>query len=308
MKSTALRTDAVAINAVGVVKNFGEKLALNKLNLKIGKGEFYGLLGPNGSGKTTTIHILATLTRYSSGAIKIFDMDPSKDFLKIRKSIGLVFQEVAVDRTLTIAQNLRFAGQLHGMSPTEIQKNATPLIELFELEDYVNKPLTMLSGGMRRAVDIIRGLIHSPDILILDEPTIGLDLPNRLKIWKFIGSLRKKSGMTVLLTTHYLEEATDCDRVGFITSGKIIKEGQPVTLMGQLASQIIEVQGPPEVIINIETHLGESVSAGGVTYFKYNDSKQKKLNEVQNRFASAIDMWRVRKPNLNDVLLWTTKI
>ena len=114
--------------------------------------------------------------------------------------------------------------------------------------------------------------------------------------------------MTVLLTTHYLEEATDCDRVGFITSGKIIKEGQPVTLMGQLASQIIEVQGPPEVIINIETHLGESVSAGGVTYFKYNDSKQKKLNEVQNRFASAIDMWRVRKPNLNDVFLWTTKI
>ena len=109
MKSTALRTDAVAINAVGVVKNFGEKLALNKLNLKIGTGEFYGLLGPNGSGKTTTIHILATLTRYSSGAIKIFDMDPSKDFLKIRKSIGLVFQEVAVDRTLTIAQNLRFA-------------------------------------------------------------------------------------------------------------------------------------------------------------------------------------------------------
>ena len=139
-------------------------------------------------------------------------------------------------------QNLHFAGQLHGLSKAAIKDRSQHLLGLFGLEKHVDRPIGQLSGGMRRAVDIIRGIIHEPEILILDEPTIGLDLPNRLKIWKFIEDLRQKSGLTVLLTTHYLEEAEPCDQVAFIDSGTIIKQGNPKSLITDLGDYIVEIQ------------------------------------------------------------------
>ena len=206
--------------ANNIVKLYGDVRALNQFSIKIRKGEFFGLLGPNGSGKTTSIHVLATLISPSNGEIRIADNDPSKNPIEIRKKIGLVFQETTVDRSLTLMQNLHFAGQLHGLSKAAIKDRSQHLLGLFGLEKHVDRPIGQLSGGMRRAVDPIRGIIHEPEILILDEPTIGLDLPNRLKIWN--RRLKTKSGLTVLLTTHYLEEAEPCDQVAFIDSGTII--------------------------------------------------------------------------------------
>ncbi len=296
-----------AVITDSLCKSYGPLKAVENLSLNIPKGDFFGLLGPNGSGKTTTIHILATLIQSTSGQAKILGLDPKKDAVKIRKKIGLVFQETTVDRSLSLTQNLYFCGQLHGLNKSTIDERAQPLIKLFGLENHVKRPLASLSGGMRRAVDIIRGIIHEPDMLILDEPTIGLDLPNRLKIWRFIQDLRKRSGMTVLLTTHYLEEAQDCDTVAFIESGNLINQGNPIELIDKLGDHIVEIKGSNAGKKNIELLLGNSLDGHGISYFKCLNKDLESLTEVQKKNKKEIEMWRIRKPNLNDVFLWNTQ-
>ena len=161
----------------------------------------------------------------------------------MRGAIGLVFQDSALDRTLTVAENLRFAGLLLQPAPRRvIRERSAELLELFGLADKSNRPVGSLSGGMRRALDIVRGVIHHPRMLFLDEPTIGLDLPNRRNIWRFIEKLRAHTGMTVLLTTHYLEEADSCDRVAFIKSGKLVESGSPRQLVESLGRHIVEIE------------------------------------------------------------------
>ncbi len=295
-----------AVVTDSLCKSYHNTHAVDNLSLEIKKGDFFGLLGPNGSGKTTTIHILSTLIKPTSGNLKIAGLDPAKDPIKIRKKVGLVFQETTIDRSLSLLQNLEFAGQLHGLSKKTIKKTAEPLINLFNLEQHIKKPIGALSGGMKRAVDIIRGIIHKPDILILDEPTIGLDLPNRLKIWKFIHELRKQSGMTVLLTTHYLEEAESCDSVAFLDSGNIIAQGSPKHLISNLANHIIELQGSDNAIKHVESVLGKPLQGQGLTYFKSVGKDFETLTQLHKSIQGDVDMWRVRKPNLNDVFLWTT--
>ncbi|MEO8165019.1 MAG: ATP-binding cassette domain-containing protein, partial [Betaproteobacteria bacterium] len=236
--------NALAINASGLVKRYGDVLAVDGLDLQIPAGQFFGLLGPNGSGKTSTIHMLATLIRPSAGSASVHGYDVVRDAVRTRASIGLVFQESALDRTLSIAENLRFAGLLYNLPSKIIGQRTSELLELFGLADKRSRPVGSLSGGMRRALDIVRGVIHHPKILFLDEPTIGLDLPNRRKIWRFIANLRSQTGMTVLLTTHYLEEADSCDRVAFIKRGKLVNSGSPAEMVASLGRYIVEIESP----------------------------------------------------------------
>ena len=216
-----------AIRASGLTKRYGEILAVDGLDLEIASGQFFGLLGPNGSGKTTTIHMLATLIRPTAGSAEVAGFDMGRHAVRARETIGIVFQESALDRSLTVAENLRFAGLLLDMPTKVIAERSGELLELFGLQEHRAKPVATLSGGMRRALDIVRGVLHQPRILFLDEPTIGLDLPNRRRIWRFIEKLRSHTAMTVLLTTHYLEEADSCDRVSFIRKGRIVESGTP---------------------------------------------------------------------------------
>src|SRR3954463_9485237 len=231
-----------AVHAQGLTKRYGEVLAVDKLELEIPAGQFFGLLGPNGSGKTTTIHMLSTLIRPSAGSAAVAGHDIRTHPVAVRASIGLVFQDSALDRTLSVAQNLRFAGLLYNLTPAVIEQRSAELLELFGLNDKRDRPVRSLSGGMRRALDIVRGVIHPPRFLFLDEPTIGLDLPNRRKIWRFIERLRANTGMTALLTTHYLEEADSCDEVAFINSGKIVQRGTPRAMVDALGRHIIEIE------------------------------------------------------------------
>jgi len=214
-----------AIRATGLGKRYADLLAVDGLDIEISSGEFFGLLGPNGSGKTTTLHMLATLIRPSAGSATVAGFDVVREPVSVRAAIGLVFQESALDRTLSVAQNLRFAGLLHDLPLRVIGERQGELLELFGIADKRDQPVAALSGGMRRALDIVRGVLHEPRILFLDEPTIGLDLPNRRRIWRFIERLRARTGMTVLLTTHYLEEADGCDRVAFIRRGRLVESG-----------------------------------------------------------------------------------
>src|SRR5258706_7436355 len=261
----------LAVNASGLVKRYGDVRAVDGLDLEIPSGQFFGLLGPNGSGKTSTIHMLATLIRPSGGNASVYGHDVVRDAVRTRASIGLVFQESALDRTLSIAENLRFAGLLYNLPSRIIEERSAELLELFGLADKRRRPVGSLSGGMRRALDIVRGVIHRPKILFLDEPTIGLDLPNRRKIWRFIDDLRAQTGMTVLLTTHYLEEADSCDKVAFIQKGKLVKTGTPAEMIASLGRLIVEVESADVETLaqRLAALLGPCRRDGNVDHFRY---------------------------------------
>ena len=296
----------LAVRASGLVKRYGQLVAVDGLDLDIPSGQFFGLLGPNGSGKTSTIHMLATLIRPSSGSAKVAGHDVVHEAVKVRGAIGLVFQDSALDRTLTIAENLRFAGLLYNLTPAVIRERSAELLELFGLADKSNRPVGSLSGGMRRALDIVRGMIHHPRILFLDEPTIGLDLPNRRNIWRFIDRLRIRTGMTVLLTTHYLEEAISCDRVAFINSGKLVQSGPPQQLVESLGRHIVEIESPDIDVLaqRLAPKLGPCLKDGEIAQFRYAEEDVTPLARLQGELGAQIKALRWRRPNLNDVFLW----
>jgi ABC-2 type transport system ATP-binding protein len=296
----------VAVRASGLSKRYGELTAVDGLDLEIAPGEFLGLLGPNGSGKTTTLHMLATLIRPSAGSARVAGFDVVQDPVSVRAAIGLVFQDSALDRTLTVAENLRFAGLLHDLPPRLIAERCRELLELFNLTERGEQPVGALSGGMRRALDIVRGVLHQPRCLLLDEPTIGLDLPNRRRIWRFIERLRARTGMTVLLTTHYLEEADGCDRVLFIRKGRLVESGAPRELVERLGRHILEVEAADldAVVMALEPKLGPCLREGDVAQFRSQDEDIAGLAKLQSEIGPRTLAWRVRRPNLNDVFLW----
>lgn len=296
----------LAVRTEGLTKRYRDVLAVDGLDLQISAGQFFGLLGPNGSGKTTTIHMLSTLVRPSAGRACVAGYDVERAAVPVRAAIGLVFQDSALDRTLTVAQNLRFAGLLHDLPPALIQKRADELLDLFGLNDKRDRPVGSLSGGMRRALDIVRGVIHHPRILFLDEPTIGLDLPNRRKIWRFIERLRASTGMTVLLTTHYLEEADSCDEVAFINSGKIVQRGAPNELVDRLGRHIVEIEARDldRLMQSLTPRLGPPLRDGDVAMFRYAHEDVALIAALQTELAGDVSAFRIRRPNLNDVFLW----
>lgn len=304
--ATGETASPAAISALGLVKRYGSLTAVDGLELQIPAGQFFGLLGPNGSGKTTTIHMLATLVRPSAGEVHIGDVDVARHPVLARRKIGLVFQESALDRTLTVRENLRFAGRLYNLPPRVTEARSAQLLELFDMSDRRDKPVATLSGGMRRALDIVRGVLHEPQVLFLDEPTIGLDLPNRRRIWRFIERLRARTGMTVLLTTHYLEEAYPCDRVCFIRKGKLVEEGNPQQLVARLGKHILEVESGEldELRTRLEPQLGECLIDGDVAFFRHREEDLSALAGLQTQTADHASAWRVRRPNLNDVFMW----
>jgi ABC-2 type transport system ATP-binding protein len=306
MNSPQAADAPAAIRANSLVKRYGEVVAVDGIDLDIPSGQFFGLLGPNGSGKTTTIHMLATLIRPTTGTARVGQFDVVRDATRAREAIGLVFQESALDRTLTVAENLRFAGLLQDLPVKVIEERSRELLELFGLADRRNHAVAALSGGMRRALDIVRGVLHEPAILFLDEPTIGLDLPNRRRIWRFIERLRARTGMTVLLTTHYLEEADSCDRVAFIRKGRLVESGMPRELVDRLGRHILEVEGPDpdELVRMLEPKLGSCLRDGEMAMFRCLDEELDSLAALQREIGDKAGAWRVRRPNLNDVFLW----
>ena len=300
---------SLAIQAEGLTKRYGNTLAVDGLNLDIPAGQFFGLLGPNGSGKTSTIHMLSTLIRPSQGTARVAGHDVKRASLQVRAAIGVVFQESALDRTLSVAENLRFAGLLHNLPVAQINERSSELLELFGLEEKRNQPVGELSGGQRRALDIARGVIHRPHILFLDEPTIGLDVPNRRNIWRFIERLRAEFNVTVFLTTHYLEEAVDCDKVAFIKQGRIVKIGPPHELIDSLGAYIIEIEGEnlSALIASLSPRLGPCFMDGDKACFRFTGKDIASLVMLQAELGDKVTGMRWRRPNLNDVFLWVNE-
>ena len=227
-------------------KRFGDVHAVNDLSFRVKQGELFAFLGVNGAGKSTTIHILCGQLARDGGSVRIRGVDPDRNPDGIRRSLGVVFQSSVLDRELSVQDNLRSRAALYGIRGGAFRERLAELAEMLEFEDLLGRSLGKLSGGQRLRIDIARALLHRPEILILDEPTTGLDPQTRNVLWRAIDALRKDEGMTVFLTTHYMEEAADADYVVILDSGKIAAEGTPLQLKNRYTGDFITLYGVEE--------------------------------------------------------------
>lgn len=224
-------------------KNFGAVKAVNDLSFRVQKGELFAFLGVNGAGKSTTISMICGQQRADTGSIRVNGIEVERGDQEIKGLIGVVFQDSVLDKPLTARENLKSRAALYGITGTDFDMRLQELIELLQLQEFLDRPVGKLSGGQRRRVDIARALIHRPKLLILDEPTTGLDPQTRKMIWNIIENLRRQEGLTVFLTTHYMEEAASASYVVIIDHGRIAAEGTPYELKNEYVKDFISLYG-----------------------------------------------------------------
>jgi ABC-2 type transport system ATP-binding protein len=229
-----------AIVTKALVRSFGDKMAVDGVDLDIRRGEIYGFLGPNGAGKSTTVRVLCTLLTPTSGQAFVAGYDVAREPKQVRLRIGVALQEAALDPKQTGLQLLRLQGRLYGLSRTEVAARLEALSQLIDIGDAIGKPIDTYSGGMKRRLDLAAALVHSPEVLFLDEPTTGLDPVSRARMWEEVRRLNRELNMTIFLTTQYLEEADElADRVGIINRGQIVAEGTPAELKRRVGNDVI---------------------------------------------------------------------
>lgn len=234
------------IEIKNLTKRYGKLTAVDDISFEVREGELFAFLGINGAGKSTTINIICQALKKDEGKIYFDGADTDIDNSKIKREIGVVFQSSVLDKVLTVRDNLISRGALYGIFGEELERRIRELSELLDLSDILDRTLGKLSGGQRRRIDIARALIHKPRVLILDEPTTGLDPQTRRLLWEVITSLRKNENMTVFLTTHYMEEAADADYVVIIDGGKIVAKGSPLELKNRYTGDYITLYGIDE--------------------------------------------------------------
>ena len=283
-------------------KSFGNVHAVKDLSFRVKRGELFAFLGVNGAGKSTTISILCGQLGKDSGEVQIHGADSAKAGLDKRYLLGLVFQDSVLDKPLTVKENLKSRAALYGITGKAFDDRLKELIELLRFDDYLNRPVGKLSGGQRRRIDIARALLHRPEILILDEPTTGLDPQTRKVIWSVIEELREKEQMTVFLTTHYMEEAATADYVVILDSGSIVTEGTPHELKEKYVEDYILLYGVTE----------DKVKSLGKKYKEIRDGYQLTVastTEAAKLIADNREMFRdfeVVKGGMDDVFLTVT--
>ena len=233
-----------AIEAEGLGRDYGPVRALEGLDLVVPRGSAVGLLGPNGAGKTTAMLLLATLLSPTRGSARVFGHDVVDDRRAVRRRLGLVFQETTVDGLLTVGENFLFAARLAGLGGRLARAAVSDAMERAGLAQRAHQPARELSGGWRRLADVVRATLHQPDLLILDEPTVGLDPEHREMIWSILDRERREHGTTVLFSTHYLAEAEPADRVVLLARGRVVADDAPGTLRAELGEEIAEIEGP----------------------------------------------------------------
>ncbi len=231
------------IEVSGLTKHFGELNAVDHVSFDVKEGEIFGFLGPNGAGKTTTINMLTTVLRPSEGDAKVAGHDIARDAIGVRRSIGLVPQEYTADEDLTGIENLLLVARLYDIPKEDARTRADELLTLVQLKEAANRTVETYSGGMRRRLELVCGLINRPKVLFLDEPTLGLDVQTRAAVWQYIRLLKEQYHMTLFMTTHYLEEADNlCDRIAIIDHGKVVALDTPAALKASLGGDIIDIQ------------------------------------------------------------------
>jgi ABC-2 type transport system ATP-binding protein len=313
---TVQSQNGVAIDVDAISKRFGSLLAVDQVSFRVASGEIFGLLGPNGAGKSTLIRMLTTLVPPTSGTAKVAGHDIVHDPNAVRSRIGVIPQNMTSDPELTCAENLGIHARLYGITGARRRERTEELLEAVGLRDRANAMAATLSGGMRRRLEIARGLVHDPQILFLDEPTTGLDPASRISVWEMITHLRAKQGRTLLLTTHYMDEADRlCDRLAIVDHGRIVAMDTPVALKSSVpGASRIEVQFEPD-LPNGATDL-ESLPAvqtarslGSATYRLSSDrgpASAQELVELARQRKLELKSLSVQSTSLDDVFLHYT--
>ena len=243
-------------------KSFGDVKAVQGISFSVEKGSLFAFLGVNGAGKSTTISMMCGQLIPDSGSVIIDGMDISRNEESVKAALGVVFQGAVLDKPLSVSDNLKYRASLYGICGESFDRRLSELSELLDMKDILKRPYGKLSGGQRRKADIARALLHNPKILILDEPTTGLDPQTRKMVWSVIDKLRRSERITVFLTTHYMEEAADADRVVILDGGKIVAEGTPIELKNQYTGDFVTVYGMSEKDISRLALPYESVTGG----------------------------------------------
>lgn len=305
-----------AIDARGLVKRYGAITAVDGLDLAVPAGTIYALLGPNGAGKTTTINILTTLATPTEGEARVAGHDVRREAARVRARIGVTFQEMVLDQDLTGREVLDIHGRLYRLGGALRRRRIAELAELVQLGDALDRRVRGYSGGMRRRLELARGLMTDPEVLFLDEPTQGLDPQNRVGIWSYLRALNRERGMTLLLTTHYMDEAEElASQVGIVDHGRLVAEGAPEALVSALGADVIRVRGSGERghfaacarALPFVTRVDSPADSELVMV--YVDSGSRRLAEVVGAASGngfAVEDVTVARPSLGDVFLHHT--
>lgn len=283
-------------------KSFGEVHAVNNLSFKVKKGELFAFLGVNGAGKSTSISIMCGTLKKDAGTVLIDGKNIENQMAEITKELGVVFQNSVLDKQLSVKDNLYSRASLYGIYGKEAKTRIDELAKLLDFENLLNRTLGKLSGGQRRKIDVARALLHKPKILILDEPTTGLDPQTRKTLWKVIDGLRKTENMTVFLTTHYMEEAADADYVVILDSGKIVAEGTPVDLKNKYTGDYITLYNTTEDLVK-KLNLHYTV-VNGTFRIEVKDTNQSK--ELIIKHPEVFVDFEIVKGKMDDVFLAVT--
>lgn len=287
-------------------KRFGDFTAVDGISFDVGEGSIFAFLGPNGAGKSTTINTLCTIQEKTSGELRIAGNDVSRRQDAVRRDIGIVFQETTLDAKLTVAENLWLHCELYRVPRSELEERVDAALDLVDMRDWAGAPVGGLSGGMKRRVEIARGLSHQPKVLFLDEPTTGLDPQTRANVWDCVRRLQQRRGTTVFLTTHYMEEAEICDRVAIIDHGRIVAHDTPGNLKRRHTGTTVRIH--TDSVAHLESlleemgmahsTLGDCVTARAV--------EAREVVAVIERFGPRILDLEVAKGTLNDVFIALT--
>lgn len=302
-----------AIEVSGITKRYGDFNAVDDVTLVVEEGTIFGLLGPNGAGKTTLISMLVTMRRPTSGSAKVNGFDVHHESDAVRKSIGIVFQDPSLDDELTARENLDMHAAMYGVPSEERKKRMAELMEIVGLSDRMNVPVKKFSGGMKRRLEIARGLLHHPKVLFLDEPTIGLDPQTRAGIWEYIEKLNKHKKVTIIMTTHYMDEADKvCKNIAIIDKGKIVASGTPESLKNSLGGDVISIMcsDGAECITKLSKvkWVKSAVKHDGFINIRVEKGEEKipMVLTLMQKAGVSVESVSLRKPSLDDVFLHYT--
>jgi ABC-2 type transport system ATP-binding protein len=289
-------------------RSFGELEAVKDVSFAVAEDEVFGFLGPNGAGKTTTISMLCTLLRPSAGTATVNGFNIVEQRSDVRRSIGLVFQQTTLDDALTAEQNLRFHAYAYGVAADVRERRLRELLSLVELWDRRGDRVRTFSGGMKRRLEIARGLLHHPRVLFLDEPTVGLDPQTRRRIWDYLAHLRMREGLTIFMTTHYMDEAEQCDRIAVIDHGEIVALDTPAGLKAAVGGDLVTIDTPDReaAATELRDRFGlEPVVDDGTISFQV-EGGEAFLPDFVRSFGRPIDAIGLRRPTLDDAFLHLT--
>lgn len=309
--TTPLKTAHAPIELDHLSHDYGSRLALDGLSFDVQPAEIFGLLGPNGSGKTTLFRILSTLMVPTGGQARIAGFDVATDATQVRRQTGIVFQATSLDIKLTVAENLMHQGHLYGLRGAQLSNRSSEVLARVGLTDRAKDLVQTLSGGQKRRVELAKGLIHSPSVLLLDEPSTGLDPGARIDLWHYLRILREEHGVTVLVTTHLMEEAEHCDRLAILSEGKLVALGTPAALKAQIGGDIVQFEAVgPDAAAALAARIAERFAVTpavvGSSVRVEREQGHRFLTEVVEAFPGTVESVSVAKPSLEDVFIQRT--